>query len=54
LIRVRRFLPGRALVRLGLRLLRGFDRLGPFALAALKVVVRFACYVGRSGYQGLA
>lgn len=36
------------LVGLGLRLFRGLRRLGPFALAALEVVVRFAWYVGLS------
>jgi hypothetical protein len=50
--RVLRFLLDSPLVRLGLRLLRGFRRLGLFALAALEVIIRFAWYVGRSGTQG--
>jgi hypothetical protein len=51
LIRIRRSLFRRPLVRLGLRLLRGFGRLVSFALAAFEVVICFAWYVGRSGFR---
>lgn len=48
----RRSLLSRPLVRLGLRLLCRLFRLGPFALAALEIVIRFAWYIGYSVSRG--
>jgi hypothetical protein len=51
LVRTGRDLPGRPLIRLGLRLLGGFRRLVLLALAPLEVVVRFTWYARSSEYR---